>query len=74
MLLFPERPHNRHLLFGSAATVPEILIQTDELDLVPADANAQPEPPFAQHVQTRCLFRDQHGLALRHDQDASGNR
>jgi hypothetical protein len=27
MLLLPERPHNRHLLLGSAAAVPEILIR-----------------------------------------------
>jgi hypothetical protein len=74
MLLLPERPHNRHLLLGSAAAVSEILIETDELDLVPPDANAQPEPPLAQHIQTRCLFRDQRSLALRHDQDPRGKR
>jgi hypothetical protein len=74
MLVFPERPHHLHLLLGSASTVVEILVQTDELDLVPTDADPPPEPPFAQHVQTCRLFRDQRGLALCHDQDAGGER
>ena len=50
----------------------EILVQADELHLVPADADAEPEPPAGQHVEARRLLRHQHRLALRQDQHADG--
>ena len=61
----PKRLHNLHLLFGPPAAVAKILVQPDELDLVPADADAEPEAAPAQHVQRGRLLRDQHRLALR---------
>ena len=50
----------------------EILVQADELHLVPADADAKAEPPAAQHVEAGGLLRHQHRLALRQDQHADG--
>ena len=50
----------------------EILVEADELDLVPADPDPEPEPSAAQHVEARRLLRDQRRLALRQDQDPGG--
>ena len=50
----------------------EVFVQPDELNLVPADADAEAEPSAAQHVEARRLLRHQHRLALRQDQHADG--
>ena len=43
MRLRPQRLHHLHLLFRPPAAVMEILVEADELDLVPADADAKAE-------------------------------
>src|SRR5215469_4933440 len=68
MRLGPQLLHDLDLLFRAAASVVEVLVEAGELDLVPADPDAEPEPAGAQHVETGRLFRDEHGLALREDQ------
>ena len=68
MRLGPQRLHHLHLLLGAPAAVVEVLVEPGELDLVPADPDAKPEPAAAQHVETSGLFGDEHGLALRQDQ------
>jgi len=50
----------------------EILIEADELDLVPADPDPEPEPAAAQHVERRRLLGYQRRLPLRQDQDPDG--
>ena len=70
MRLGPQRLHDLHLLLGAPAAVVKILVEPGELDLVPADPDAEPEPPAAQHVETGRLLGDEHGLALRQDQHA----
>jgi hypothetical protein len=46
----------------------EILVEADELDLVPADPDAEPEAAAAQHVERCSLLGDENRLALRQDQ------
>src|SRR6266436_2970478 len=70
MWLGPQCLHDLHLLLGAAAAVVEILVEPGELDLVPADPDAEPEPAAAQHVETGRLFRYEDGLALRQNQNA----
>src|SRR5215471_6223251 len=68
MRLRPQLPHDRDLLFGAAAAIVKIFVEADELDLVPPDPNAEPEPASRQDVETGSLLGDQHGLTLRQDQ------
>ena len=70
--LGPQRLHDPHLLGRTPPAVVEILVEADELDLVPADPDAEPEPPAAQHIERGRLLGNQHRLALRQDQDADG--
>src|SRR5947208_6521772 len=70
MRLGPQRLHHFDLLFRAAAAIVEILVEPDELDLVPADADAEPEPAAAQRIKAGGLLGDERGLALRQDQDA----
>ena len=72
VILLPQRLHDLHLLLGAAAAIMEILVQPDELHLVPAHADPKPEPALAQHVQACRLLRHQSGLALGDDQHAGG--
>ena len=72
MRLGPQRLHHPHLVGRALAAVVEILVEAGELDLVPADADPEPEPPAAQHIERRRLLGDQRRLALRQDQDARG--
>jgi hypothetical protein len=44
VLLRPQRLHHLDLLLRPSAAVAEILVQTKELDLVPADADSETEP------------------------------
>ena len=66
--LGPQRLHDAHLLLRAAAAVVEILVEPGKLDLVPADPDAEPEPPARQYVEACRLLRDERGLALRQDQ------
>ena len=50
----------------------EVHAEALELDLVPADADAQPEAALAQRVERGGLLGDQRRLALRQDQHAGG--
>jgi hypothetical protein len=50
----------------------EILVEADELQLVPADADAEPEAAAAEYIKTGSLLGDQHGLSLREDQYLGG--
>jgi hypothetical protein len=66
----PQLLHDLHLLLGAAAAIVEILVEPNEFDLVPADADAEPEPAAAQGIEAGGLLGDQRGLALRQDQHA----
>ena len=69
--LGPQRLHEAHLLLGALAAGVEIHAEALELDLVPADADAEAElAALAQRVEARRLLGDQGGLALRQDDDA----
>src|SRR6516162_587723 len=50
--LGPERSHHGNLFFRPLAAIVEILIETDELDGVPADADAEPEAPAGENIET----------------------
>src|SRR5215472_6604843 len=60
--LGPERLHDQDLLFRTLAAIAEILVETDELDRVPADANAEPKAPVRENVESSRLLRNEHGL------------
>src|SRR5262245_24632132 len=64
----PQRLHHLDLFLGPLAPVVEILIEADELDLVPADADAEPETAATEHVETGRLLGNQHRLTLRENQ------
>src|SRR5829696_1071010 len=64
----PQRFHHLDLFLGPLAPVVEILVEADELHLVPADADAEPEAAAAEHVETGGLLGNQHSLTLREDQ------
>ena len=68
--LRPKRAHDLHLLFRAAPAIVKILVQAFVFDLIPADADAEPEAAVAQPIEPGRLLGDQHGLALRHDHDA----
>src|ERR1700730_7479275 len=70
MRLGPQLLHDLDLLFGAAATIVEGLVETGELDLVPADADAEPETAAALRIEAGHLFRYEHGLPLRQYQNA----
>ncbi len=72
VLLRPQRLHHLDLLLRPPAAVAEILVQAEELHLVPADADTEPEASAAQHVEACRLLRHQHRLPLRQDQHAGG--
>src|SRR6201999_616638 len=64
----PKRPHHPGLFLGPLAAVVEILVEAEDLHLVPTDADAKPEAAAGEHVETGGLLGDQHGLALRENQ------
>src|SRR5262249_12935781 len=57
------------LLLAAPAAIAEILVEGRELDLVPADADAEPEPSAREYVERGRLLRHQRRLPLRQDQD-----
>src|SRR3954463_13111198 len=61
----PQRFHHLDLFLGSLAPVVEILVEADELQLVPAHADAEAETAATDHVETSSLLGNQHRLALR---------
>src|SRR4030095_4795780 len=68
-LLRPQRAQHGNLLLTPSPTVMEILPQGLVLDGIPADADPQPQPTTAEHVDFGCLLGNQSGLALRQDED-----
>ena len=68
-LFRPEPAQQFHLLLGATAAGGEVLAERFVLDGVPADANAQAQPPSAQHVHFGSLLGYQRGLALAKDDD-----
>ena len=52
----PQRLHDLDLLLGTLAPVVEILVEADELQLVPAYADAEAETAAAEHVETGSLL------------------
>jgi len=70
MRVCPQRLHDLNLFARSLATVVEILVQTDELDFVPSDANAKPQPPTREFVERCRLLCHQDRLALSKNQHA----
>src|SRR4029079_7888801 len=68
----PQRLHHLDLFLGTLTPVAEILVEADELHLVPAHADTEPEAATAEHVETGGLFGNQHRLTLREDQYLGG--
>ena len=67
----PQAAHHLDLLgLPRAARLPR---GTERLifDMVPADADAEAQPPAAQDIDFGCLLGDEAGLALRQDQHAA---
>ena len=60
-----HRAQQRDLLLDPPSPVSEVLPQGLVLDVVPADADAEPEAPGGQHVDLGSLLGDQCGLPLR---------
>ncbi len=50
----------------------KVLVEADELHLVPADPDAEAEAPARQHVERGGLLGDEHRLTLRQDQHLGG--
>ena len=71
--LRPEQAQHFNLLGGTAAPVCPILPQGLVLHLVPAHADAQPQPAAGQHIHFGGLLGDQGGLALGQDDDAGAH-
>src|SRR6266849_2395106 len=67
MRLGPQGLHDPDLLRRAPAAIVEILVEADELDLVPADADPEPAPAARELVERGRLLRHQHRLALRQD-------
>jgi hypothetical protein len=68
----PQRFHHLDLFLGPLAPVVEILVEADELHLVPAHADAEPEAAVAEHVETGGLLGNQNRLTLRENQYLGG--
>src|SRR5262249_10917239 len=67
----PEEPHDLELLLDALAAIAKALAERLELHGVPADADAEAEPPAGEDVDLRRLLGDERGLALGQDDDAS---
>jgi len=50
----------------------KILVEADELHLIPAHADTEPEAAAAEHVETGSLLGNQHRLTLRENQHLGG--
>ena len=69
--LRPEPPQQAHLLLEARPARGELHAQRLVLEVVPAAADAEDQPPAAQNVHLRRLLRDERRLALREDHDAA---
>src|SRR5207244_4805500 len=67
----PEGAQHLDLLLDALAAVSELLAEGVELDGVPADGDAEPEPPAAEDVHRRGLLGHEGRLALGQDEDAA---
>src|SRR4029434_5693496 len=68
----PQRLHHLDLFLGTLTPVVEILVEADELHLVPAYADAEPEAAAAEHIQAGGLVGHHHCATLREDQYLGG--
>src|SRR5580700_1852747 len=68
----PQRLHDLDLFGRSFASIVKVLIQADELDLVPTDPNAKPQPTTREFIERGGLLCHQYRLALRQDEHAGG--
>ncbi len=66
----PKFAHRADIFVGGAPARFEWGVQGPELFLHPADADAEQHAPARHVIQRRHLFRGDHRIALRHDQDA----
>ncbi len=66
----PEQAHDLDLLLDAPRAVAEVHAEGFVFHVVPADRHAEPESPFAEHVERRRLLGHQRGLTLRQDDDA----
>src|SRR5437868_11787037 len=64
----PQRFYHLYLFLRPLAPVVEILVAADELQLVPAHADAEAETAATEPVATGSLLRNQTTLTLREDQ------
>ena len=69
-LLRPQQAQHLDLLLAALAARTPVLVQRLVFDRIPADANAQPQTPAAEHVNLRRLLGHQRRLPLRQDDDA----
>src|SRR4029078_6150743 len=58
------------LLLRAPATVPEVLAEGLELDVVPPEADAEAKPPAREQVDSGGLFGGKRRLPLRQDEHA----
>ena len=58
------------MLLDPGAAVREVLVERLVLHPVPPDAHAEAQPAAREQVELSRLLGDEHGLALRQDQDA----
>ena len=65
----PERAQQGDLLLDAPAARMEVLAERLELDVVPADADAEPQAPAAEVVDLGRLLGDERRLALRQADD-----
>ena len=68
--LGPQPPQDLDLLLGAPAAVPEVLAERLELDVVPAEPDAEAQPPAGEQVDLGRLLGDQRRLPLRQDEHA----
>ena len=66
--LGPEAAEHLDLLLRAPSAVPEVLAERLELDVVPAQADSEPEPPAREQVDLGGLLGDEGGLALGQDE------
>jgi hypothetical protein len=64
-LLRPQRAQHSNLLLTPSPTIVEILPQGLVLDGIPANANPQPQPATAEHIDFCSLLGNEGSLALR---------
>ena len=70
-LVRPEPAHHLDLLFAAHTPIVKVLPERFVFDVVPASADAQPQPAPRQHIDTGGLLCDKRSLPLRQDEDRS---